>query len=58
MRCGVIETDKIVAETAGHHVEVNPPLIKKTQRSNHLRDRIGMHVHRLNRNQRAEPLVR
>src|SRR5262249_13071443 len=50
----VVQADKVVAEAACHHVEVNAAMIEKPERGNHLRHGIWMHVDRLNGNQRTE----
>ena len=56
VRRGVAERDQVVAEAARQHVERDAPVMQMGDRGDHLRDRVGMHVDRLHRDQRHQPL--
>src|SRR2546421_8366004 len=43
-------------EAARHHVEIDAAPVQESQRGDHLGDAVGMHVHRLDRHEGAEPL--
>ena len=52
----VAEGKEILSESARHHVQVHPPTVEVGERRDQLRDGVGMHVHGLHRDQRAQVL--
>ena len=52
----VAEGKEIVSESTRDHVQVHPPTVEVGERRDQLRDRVGMHVHGLHRDQRAQVL--
>ena len=52
----VAEGQEIVSESTRHHVQVHLPTVEVGERRDQLRDRVGMHIHGLHRDQRAQAL--
>ena len=48
VRSCVVQCDEVVFESAGEHVQVNPPVMKVPKGSHHLCNGIGVHVNGLN----------
>ena len=56
VRCLVRQGLEVEPETAGDQVQPDPALIEKPQRGGHLGSRVRVHVHRLDRDERAKGL--
>ena len=52
----IVERLEVVLEAARNHVEVDASPVEEPERRDHLGDGIGMHVDRLHRDERAEPV--
>ena len=56
MRGRVIQRGQIVLEPAGNQVKVDTPPVKKSERRNHLRHRIRVHIDWLDSHKRTKVL--
>ena len=54
VRGEVVQGEEIVLESPSHHVESDAPSVEMAERGDHLRDGEGMHVRRLNGDERAQ----